>query len=111
MSRLIIGAIVAATLATPAQARTPWCGIDACKHLVASNPGPALNRAFDWLERGSPTSPHAGALVIWCRANGRGHIGKINGIDANGNFLITSGNDGGAVRIRARSIAGAQFRE
>ena len=111
MSRLIIGAIVAATLATPAQVRTPWCGIYARKHLVASDPGPAFNPACEWLEWGSPTSPHVGAPVIWRRAKGRGHIGKTTGTDANENFLITSGNDGGAVRTRARSITGTRFRE
>ena len=101
-------------LAGIAHAR-PWCGLYARSHLVSQDPGPAYNLACRWLQYGRPTYAHQGAMVIWC--NGRHHhVGKITGpcqTDANGNqaCVVTSGNDGGRVRTRLRSVAGAVFRE
>src|SRR5215469_2297755 len=42
-----------------------------------------------------------GAVVVWPH-----HVGKIVGRE-NGQWVVQSGNDGHAVRTRARSIAGA----
>ena len=53
----------------------------------------------------SPTSPQVGAVVVW-----RHHVGEIVGHASNGQWIVRSGNDGGAVRTRARSVAGAIFR-
>ena len=41
-------------------------------------------------------------MVVWPH-----HVGKIIGRDASGHWIVRSGNDGGGVRERKRSIAGA----
>lgn len=67
--------------------------------------GPHLNVAWNWSRWGSPTSPQVGAVVVW-----RHHVGEIVGQAPNGRWLVRSGNDGNAVRTRARSVSGAVFR-
>jgi ribosomal protein L35AE/L33A len=67
--------------------------------------GPEMNLAWNWRNYGSPASAQVGAIVVW-----RHHVGEIVGQAANGQWLVHSGNDGGAVRTRARSIAGAVIR-
>ena len=85
---LRVAVLIAALIAAgELQAATPWCGIYARHHLVAVDPGPAFNRACKWLDYGTPTTAHAGVMVIWCTRGGH------------------------AVRTRLRSVAGAQFRE
>lgn len=103
--------LVAALLASgPAFAKpSRWCGWFA-RTLVAVDPGPAFNLACAWLHYGQPTTAHVGAMVVWC-SRGHHHVGKITAIDANGNPVVTSGNDSGRVRSRVRSLAGAAFRE
>jgi hypothetical protein len=47
--------------------------------------------------------PAPGVIVVWPH-----HVGVIrSGPDTAGDWLIESGNDGGAVRTRFRSLAGA----
>jgi hypothetical protein len=46
-----------------------------------------------------------GAVVVWPH-----HVGLITGQGANGQWIVRSGNDGGSVRERPRSVAGAVFR-
>lgn len=66
------------------------------------------NLALSWLHWGHPSRPEIGAVVIWSRGHGHGHVGIIRGgPDSRGRWLIESGNDGHAVRTRYRSIAGA----
>jgi hypothetical protein len=67
--------------------------------------GPELNLAWNWSRWGRPASPQVGAVVVW-----RHHVGEIVGRASNGMWIVRSGNDGGAVRTRARSVAGAVFR-
>ncbi|MBN8910933.1 MAG: hypothetical protein J0H65_02530 [Rhizobiales bacterium] len=67
--------------------------------------GAHLNLAWNWSKWGRPSGPQVGAVVVW-----RHHVGEIVGRAANGQWLVRSGNDGGAVRTRARSVAGAVFR-
>ncbi|MCB1520721.1 MAG: hypothetical protein KDJ37_09110 [Hyphomicrobiaceae bacterium] len=67
--------------------------------------GSHLNVAWNWRNYGSAASPQVGAVVVW-----RHHVGQIVGQAANGRWLVQSGNDGGRVRTRARSIAGAVIR-
>jgi hypothetical protein len=67
--------------------------------------GPEMNLAWNWSRWGSASGPQVGAVVVW-----RHHVGEIVGRAANGQWLVRSGNDGGAVRTRARSVAGAVFR-
>lgn len=67
--------------------------------------GPEYNRAQSWRRWGGATSPRVGAVVVWPR-----HVGIITGRAANGQWIVKSGNDGGRVRERPRSVAGAVFR-
>lgn len=67
--------------------------------------GPEYNVAWNWRKRGVASSPHVGAVVVW-----RHHVGVIVGRAPNGMWIVKSGNDGNAVRTRARSIAGAVIR-
>lgn len=79
-----------------------WCG---WWMRTQRGGGSHLNLAWNWRNYGSPSSPQVGAVVVW-----RHHVGQIVGQAANGRWLVQSGNDGGAVRTRARSIAGAVIR-
>jgi hypothetical protein len=67
--------------------------------------GPAFNVAWNWRTYGRPASPQVGAVVVW-----RHHVGQIVGQASDGRWLIQSGNDGGRVRTRPRSIAGTVIR-
>jgi hypothetical protein len=64
--------------------------------------GAEYNLARNWAKRGSPTGPSVGAVVVWPH-----HVGYIVGKASNGQWIVKSGNDGGRVRERARSVAGA----
>jgi len=80
-----------------------WCG---WWMRTQRGGGPELNLAWNWSKWGrSAGGPQVGAVVVW-----RHHVGEIVGQAANGQWLVRSGNDGGAVRTRARSVAGAVFR-
>ena len=77
-----------------------WCGW-AMRQLVGSDPGTSYNLARNWAHWGSSGPAGVGAVVVWAH-----HVGKIVGQE-NGQWVIESGNDGHALRSRARSIAGA----
>lgn len=79
-----------------------WCG---WWMRTQRGGGPAYNLAWNWRNYGRPASPQVGAVVVW-----RHHVGQIVGQSSNGRWLVQSGNDGGAVRTRARSISGAVIR-
>lgn len=79
-----------------------WCG---WWMRTQKGGGPQYNLAWNWRSYGSPGSPQVGAVVVW-----RHHVGMITGRAANGQWIVTSGNDGGRVRSRARSISGAVIR-
>lgn len=79
-----------------------WCGWYARHYLASQDPGPAYNLARNWARWGAPASPGVGVIVVW-----RHHVGLIVGIDANGNWIVRSGNDGHAVRERPMSTDGA----
>ena len=79
-----------------------WCG---WWMRTQRGGGPAFNVAWNWRNYGRATSPQVGAVVVW-----RHHVGEIVGQASNGQWIVRSGNDGGAVRTRARSVAGAIFR-
>lgn len=84
----------------------PWCGCY-MRRVVGRDPGPAYNLARNWAHYGRPTYAHVGAIVVWPH-----HVGRIVGRTHSGEFIVLSGNDGHAVRERARSLAGAiAFRE
>ncbi len=77
-----------------------WCGWE-MRHLVVADPGPSFNLARNWAHWGRPGPAGIGAVVVWPH-----HVGKIVG-QQNGEWVIESGNDGHALRVRPRSIAGA----
>ena len=79
-----------------------WCGWWMRSQLGG---GPAYNLAWNWRHYGSSTSAQVGAVVVW-----RHHVGIITGQASNGQWIVKSGNDGGRVRERARSVSGAIFR-
>lgn len=64
---------------------------------------PRLARAREWAKEGVDAGgPAEGVIVVWPH-----HVGKIVGRDAFGQWIVHSGNDGGRVRTRPRSVAGA----
>lgn len=77
-----------------------WCGWWMRTQLGGSA---EYNRAAAWAKRGSSAGgPQVGAVVVWPH-----HVGIITGRASNGKWIVKSGNDGGAVRERARSVSGA----
>jgi hypothetical protein len=79
-----------------------WCG---WWMRTQRGGGPEYNLAWNWSRRGQPTVPKVGAVVVW-----RHHVGEITGRAKNGQWIVRSGNDGGRVRERPRSVSGAVFR-
>jgi hypothetical protein len=77
-----------------------WCGW-AMRQMVGGDPGPSYNLARNWAHWGHSGPAGVGAVVVWPH-----HVGKIVG-QQNGEWVVESGNDGHALRSRARSIAGA----
>ncbi len=79
-----------------------WCG---WWMRTQKGGGPEYNLAANWRHWGRPSGPRVGAVVVWSH-----HVGMITGRTASGEWIVKSGNDGGAVRERPRSVAGAVFR-
>jgi hypothetical protein len=79
-----------------------WCG---WWMRTRRGGGPEYNLAWNWSRWGKPSGPQVGAVVVWHH-----HVGEITGRTKNGQWIIRSGNDGGRVRERPRSVAGAVFR-
>jgi hypothetical protein len=78
-----------------------WCG---WWMRTQKGGGPEMNLARNWANWGRPSGPQVGAVVVWSH-----HVGIITGRTASG-WVVKSGNDGGRVRERVRSVAGAVFR-
>ena len=51
-------------------------------------------------------NPRVGAVVVWPH-----HVAHITGRTKDGQWIVKSGNDGGRVRERPRSVRGAVFRK
>lgn len=80
-----------------------WCGWWMRTQLGG---GPEYNLARNWAKRGRPArGPRVGAVVVWSH-----HVGIITGRTKDGHWIVKSGNDGGRVRERPRSVKGAVFR-
>lgn len=80
-----------------------WCGWWMRTQLGG---GPEYNLARNWAQRGRPArGPRVGAVVVWSH-----HVGMITGRTKDGQWIVKSGNDGGRVRERPRSVKGAVFR-
>ncbi len=86
-----------------AEAASPGPGADGiCAGRSAPIPAPPTIWRDPGLHYGYDAGgPSVGAIVVW-----RHHVGKIVGQE-NGQWIVQSGNDGHAVRTRARSVAGA----
>jgi hypothetical protein len=81
-----------------------WCG---WWMRTQKGGGPEYNLARNWAKRGRPLNgPRVGAVVVWSH-----HVGMITGRTDDGQWIVKSGNDNGAVRERPRSVAGAVFRK
>jgi hypothetical protein len=79
-----------------------WCG---WWMRTQKGGGPEMNLASNWRHWGRASGPQVGAVVVWSH-----HVGMITGRTADGGWIVRSGNDGGRVRERPRSVAGAVFR-
>jgi hypothetical protein len=79
-----------------------WCGWWMRTQMGG---GPEYNLAHNWAHWGHASGPKVGAVVVWPH-----HVGLITGRTAGGEWVVKSGNDGGRVRERPRSVAGAVFR-
>lgn len=106
--RAILAIVFACLFAFPAQAKhhhyrhreLPWCGIYLGKYLGKTDR--RLWIAREWAREGSNAGgPGIGVVVVWPH-----HVGIITGRSEDGQWIVHSGNDGGAVRTRPRSIAG-----
>ena len=81
-----------------------WCGWYMRTQLGG---GPEYNLARNWAKRGRPLNgPRVGAVAVWSH-----HVGLITGKTKDGQWIVRSGDDGGRVRERPRSVAGAVFRK
>ncbi len=111
MIRLVLAVLVLACLSQTAHAHghahrglrhgLPWCGIYMSEYFGKHDRGLWLAR--NWARVGSDAGgPSVGAIVVWMH-----HVGVILGRAANGSWIVHSGNDGGRVRTRPRSVAGA----
>lgn len=79
----------------------PWCGIYMSQ--ITGHHDRRLWMAREWAREGmNAGGPCVGCIVVW-----RHHVGRIEGQTASGEWIVHSGNDGGRVRTRPRSIAGA----
>jgi hypothetical protein len=83
-----------------------WCGwwMNRQKGCVLGRAG---NLARNWCGYGRPASPQPGAIVVWGRGKRGGHVGKIVSMVNRCTAVVVSGNDGGAVRTRPRSVCNA----
>ena len=79
-----------------------WCG---WWMRTQKGGSPELNLARNWKNWGRRSGPRVGAVVVWSH-----HVGMITGRTASGHWIVKSGNDGGRVRERPRSVSGAVFR-
>lgn len=93
---------IVADLTTGHNRPRAWCGWFGRFNFLHRDPGPKYNLARNWAGIGSNAGgPAVGVIVVW-----RHHVGKIVGRTA-GQWLIHSGNDGGRVRTRPRSVSNA----
>jgi hypothetical protein len=78
-----------------------WCGSYMAKYFGISDPRLAVARM--WASVGvNAGGPAIGAIVVWSH-----HVGVITGRTAGGEWIVHSGNDGGAVRTRPRAVTRA----
>ncbi len=83
-----------------------WCGwyLQQKTGVTSRGTGRNLNMAREWAHVGRPSAPAPGVVVVW-----RHHVGLLvePAPQGRGLWMVHSGNDGHAVRTRARAISGA----
>ena len=82
----------------------PWCGLFMAAVMDESGlPYPKeYLRARAWLEFGFSTPvPLLGSVVVLERGPTMGHVGILDGVDAQGRLLLVGGNQGNRVSIAA----------
>lgn len=91
---LLISSVEARPYGAPAR----WCGF---QMRLWFGGGPYLNLARNWAYVGyRARGPRIGVIVVW-----RHHVGFITGHNGR-SWIVKSGNDGGRVRERPRSLRG-----
>ena len=109
MVRYLAVVAIAMSISWPAQARPAgcphaWCGCYlAGVYGFSGKLGRQLWLARNWLMF-PKVQPQVGAVAVYARGRG-GHVGRIDGVRP-GEVLLTSGNNGRAVRTRWRSTRG-----
>lgn len=106
MRKVAIAAMMVGLFVTSAEARNApagcpsrWCGCWLMRVLGYADK--ALWAARNWAHVGKPADgPAPNVVVVWPH-----HVGIITG-QKNGTWIVKSGNDGGAVRERPRSLRG-----
>lgn len=100
LSVVFLCALFSSAEARRGHGRLPWCGIYMNQYFGKSDR--SLWIARNWAREGSNAGgPSVGAVVVWPH-----HVGVIVGQTPRGGWIVHSGNDGGAVRTRERSLAG-----
>lgn len=78
-----------------------WCGCILAHYFGFDDR--SLWWARNWLKVGKPVAtPKPGAVAVFARKGG-GHVGIVKKVLPDGRIVLLSGNDGNAVRERARS--------
>lgn len=91
---------------------TPWCGLFAAHCVAVGSPRSALPSnplsALAWAKFGAPCPPGLGAVLVFNRPGGGGHVGFYLGETADA-FLVLGGNTankvGSAWVARSRLVA------
>ncbi len=106
--KLPIAAVAALVILLPGAAQAkghhghglPWCGMWMMSHTGIHGPG-NLARAIEWRNVGQRADgPAPGIIGVEPH-----HVFQVVEVLGHGRVLAISGNDGGAVRTRARSTA------
>ena len=81
---------------------TPWCGVALAAWVRAAGlEAPRKSyRALSWLAWGIPIQrPRTGAIVVFDRGGGKGHVAIVVAQDSHGRLMCVGGNQRNAVRV------------
>lgn len=79
---------------------TPWCGafVARCMQVVGHPFPKAWYRAREWASYGQQIAPTVGAILVFQRPGGGGHVGFYVAEDA-ATFHVLGGNQGNSVNV------------
>lgn len=84
-----------------------WCGCWLARYYgFTGSKARQLWLARNWASMFPRVALAPGYVAVFARGRRGGHVGKIVAVHNNGTITLTSGNDGNAVRTRARSTRG-----